>query len=85
MPAVRTWARTPCRDHLPLSWESQDYSHVSLALAGHGEMAGWVAREMSVTEQKVQSSSGGHCQRSDGGEVVPSEWGAVPADDALLR
>lgn len=30
-------------DHLPLSWQSQDHSHVSLALAGHGEMAGWVA------------------------------------------
>ena len=30
-------------DHLPLSWQSQHQTSVSLALAGHGEMAGWVA------------------------------------------
>ncbi|HVC77493.1 MAG TPA: hypothetical protein VND96_13355 [Candidatus Micrarchaeaceae archaeon] len=29
--------------HLPLSWQSQDHSYVSLALAGQSEMAGWVA------------------------------------------
>lgn len=30
-------------DRLPLFWENQDHSYVSLPLAGHGEMAGWVA------------------------------------------
>jgi len=30
-------------DQLPLAWQRQDQSHVSLARAGHGEMAGWVA------------------------------------------
>jgi hypothetical protein len=29
--------------HLPLAWQGQDHPCVSLALAGQGEMAGWVA------------------------------------------
>jgi len=30
-------------ERLPLAWQRKDDSFVSLALAGHGEMAGWVA------------------------------------------
>jgi hypothetical protein len=46
-------------EHLPLVWQRQDQSHVSLAQAGHGEMAGWVAmvRTAGLSDSRSSAST----------------------------